>query len=106
MAIKRRWTAEEDEILVQLIKEYPHNKSKAFLMASERLGRTKGTCNNRWYSVLSNPEHPKYVGCAFTMLSRKTKFDNRTQYTEHNTTSPEPMKESLWNRIKRFLRLI
>ena len=106
MAGNRRWTEEEDKILVQLIKEYPHNKSKAFFMASQRLDRHEKGCSKRWYCALSNPEHPKYVGCAFTMISRKTKFDNRTQYTEHNITAPEPMSLSLWERIKRFLRLI
>lgn len=106
MAGNRRWTAEEDKVLVQLIKEHPHNKKEAFRRASIRLDRPITGCSKRWYYVLSNPEHPKYVGCAFTMLSRKTKFDNRTQYTEHNVTAPEPMQKSLWDRIKRFLRLI
>ena len=106
MAGNRRWTEEEDKILVQLIKEHPHNKRKAFLEAARKLDRPEKGCSKRWYMVLSNPENPKYVGCAFTMLSRKTKFDNRTQYTEHNVTAPEPMSESLWTRIRRFLRLI
>lgn len=106
MAGNRRWTEEEDKILVQLVKEYPHNKKEAFRRASSKLDRPEKGCMKRWYYVLSNPENPKYVGCAFTMLSRKTKFDNRTQYTEHNVTAPEPMQESLWRRIGRFLRLI
>lgn len=106
MANNRRWTEEEDKILVQLIKEHPHNKLQAFREVAIQLNRSETSCLNRWYKALSNPEHPKYVGCAFTMLSRKTKFDNRTQYTEHNITSPEPMQESLWRRIGRFLRLI
>lgn len=106
MAGNRRWTEEEDKILVQLVKEYPHNKVTAFREAGIKLDRPEKGCRNRWYCALSNPEHPKYVGCAFTMLSRKTKFDNRTQYTEHNITAPEPMPETLWNKIRRFLRLI
>lgn len=39
MTTRKRWTKEEEEILVQAVKANPHNLSKAFREVAEKLGR-------------------------------------------------------------------
>lgn len=101
----RRWTSEEDQILVQLIQEHPHNKTNAFRLASVRLNRTEGACLFRWYGVLSNPESSRYVGTAFLVISRKSKLDNRTCYIDdRNTIHPNKSGLTIWNKIMRLFK--
>lgn len=102
---RKKWTAEEDETLVQAIKANPHNKAKAFREASEKVGRSAKCCSNRWYQALSNPEHKSYVGCMFTMLSVSSRLDNRTVNREKVHITPTKTKKSLWTKIKALLGL-
>lgn len=95
----QRWTDEEDQVLVQLIQEYPHNKKRAFEEAALQLNRTENACIFRWYGVLGNPRNRKYIGTAFMVISRKSRYDNRTVYTRNSKTSPTKIKYSIWNRI-------
>lgn len=101
MATKRRWTKEEDEILVQVIKDCPHNRSKAFNIAASILNRTVNAITQRWYNTLSNPESPKYTGCCFTMLGEASSLVNRSTITPK--VIPKDHKPSIWYRIKKLL---
>ena len=38
--IKKRWTIEEDQYLINHLKNYSHNLQKGFLIASQHLDRT------------------------------------------------------------------
>ena len=105
MANYKRWTKEEDEILVQAIKAKPHNKAEVFRSLTGKLGRTESAIAYRWYYYLSNPESKYYVGCMFTMIGHATKMDNRTINREHVYIIPEPMKKGLWSKIKNLLGL-
>lgn len=59
----RRWTNEEDQILLRHVKARPQNLHYCFMMVSEMIGRTEGAIANHWYSVVSKkPE----VLCFFT----------------------------------------
>lgn len=98
----RRWTAQEDKILVQAIKANPHNKAKAFKIAAKKLDRDSFSCKNRWYFYLSNPNSKYYVGCIFMTVSRKSALENRTTVTKYSKT--EPIKSNLWERIKAFFK--
>lgn len=103
MVKKIRWTDEEDEILVQAIKANLHNKREAFMIASQEVNHSEKSCAARWYKVLSNPYHKKYVGCVFTMIGMSSKYDNRTVYTNNSKTYPTRVKRNLWYRIKELL---
>lgn len=100
-----KWTTEEDKILVQAIKNSPHNKSQAFRKAATKVNHSAKCCASRWYKVLSNPEHKKYVGCMFTLLGAASRFDNRIIYREDVHVTPTKIKKNLWSRIKTLLGL-
>lgn len=61
------WTSDEDEILLQHIRETPNNLSYAFDMASNALRNRKPSAVSRhWYEVL---RADKSVGAVFGMIS-------------------------------------
>lgn len=101
MITRRRWTKEEDETLVQVIKDHPHNRSEAFNIAASILDRTVSAIAQRWYGVLSNPESSKYKGCCFTMLGEASSLVNRSMVTPK--VVPMDHKPSIWYRIKKLL---
>lgn len=53
MTTRRRWTEEEDKLLVQAITANPANIRKALMQVSKTLNRTYSACNFRWYRVVS-----------------------------------------------------
>lgn len=50
---KKRWTAQEDELLVKSISVFPHKKSMVFMTVAQEIGRTKDAVQYHWYSTLS-----------------------------------------------------
>lgn len=105
MANRTKWTKEEDEILVQAIVANPHNKSIAFKDAASKVDHNASACSSRWYNVLSNPEHKKYVGCMFTMIGVHSKLDNRTVNRDKVHVTPTKIKRGIWAKIKALLGL-
>ncbi len=102
---RRRWTEEEDKILVQAIKANPHNKQYAFRIVSERINHSPKSCSIRWYKVLSNPYSKHYVGCTFTMVGMASNLVNRTVDREGVHITPTKIKKTIWNKIQRILGL-
>lgn len=102
---RTKWTKEEDEILVQAIKANPHNKAKAFREVAEKVNHSEKCCSGRWYKILSNPKHKKYVGCMFTMIGITSKLDNRTVNRDKVHITPTKTKKGLWAKVKALLGL-
>lgn len=106
MAKRIKWTAEEDEILVQAIKANPHNRQEAFKQAVAKLEtRDVKSCANRWYGILSNPKNKAYVGCVFTMIGVSSRLDNRTSNVENAHITPIKSTKTIWSKIKKLLGL-
>lgn len=105
MKTRNRWTDEEDKILVQVIKANPHNKAEAFRETAKKVNHSKKCCSNRWYQVLSNPEHKKYVGCMFTTIGIESRLDNRTIDSHRSYIKPVKNKKGLWAKIKALLNI-
>lgn len=105
MTTRKRWTEEEDRILVQAIEANPHNKAKVFREIAARVNHSENSCKIRWYNALSNPESKHYIGCAFSMISRKSKLDNRTINNINTKTTPTKTPKGLWQKIKTLLNL-
>lgn len=59
----KKWTAEEDERILQQVRAFPQNLTKCFLIVSEVLDRTPGAVANRWYTVVSKKPN---ATCFFT----------------------------------------
>ena len=95
MSTKKRWTKEEDEILVQAIKANPHNLSKAFREVSLKLERTETAINYRWYYVLKN----KSV-CFMTVSPNKTLSNGKISTNNKVDKTPK----TFWQKIKEFFK--
>ncbi len=49
----KKWTASEDDILLQQVRQYPSNLTRCFIAVSNTLGRSPSSIANRWYTVVS-----------------------------------------------------
>lgn len=101
MATKRRWTTEEDKILVQAIKANPHNLSQAFRLTAAKLGRTECAVAFRWY------EHVRHTNICFVTFSEKKECRNLKNYTpeQGHINKPNNIVKGLWKKIKGLLKL-
>ena len=73
MAKNKRWTAQEDTIVVSAVKDSPTNLKAAFRAAGKKIGRSEGACSNRWYTVLSKDK----ANACFVTVSSKHQSLNR-----------------------------
>lgn len=97
----RRWTHEEDQVLLRYIKANPTNLHKCFMMVSEHLTeagtpRTVSGVQAHWYTVLSKSNNDNAL-CFFT-ASAKHVSKNRK-----NGTGIES-NPSIWRRLITILR--
>lgn len=103
MEQKKRWTKEEDEILVQAISARPQNLSKCFIAAAEQIGRTAKAAEFRWY---------KYVKFTFAgrkamlTIGPKTAFSGKNELDNSKVRPIKVRQNSFWRRILTILRLI
>ena len=102
MANKKRWTKEEEEILVQAIQANPHNISEALRTASATINRSFKACEFHWYMVLSSKDNPTKIGISFVSIGQNTIYKNRKN---SRTSIVQPDKSTLWSKIKRLLKL-
>ena len=73
MTRNKRWTAQEDMIVVSEVKNSPTNLKAAFEKASKMTGRSKNACMCRWYIVLSKDK----ANACFVTISGKHQALNR-----------------------------
>lgn len=99
MSTKKRWTKEEEEILVQAVKANPHNLSKAFREVAEKLGRTETAVNIQWYTKIRSRS------ICFVTVSQDKKFKNGKNYVPEcgHINSPTPSNKTLWEKLKALL---
>lgn len=102
MANNKRWTKEEEEILVQAIAANPHNLSEALRTASNTINRSFSACQFHWYVVLSPKDKPSKMGISFVSVGPNTVYKNRKN---SGTSMIQPEKSTIWSRIKRLLKL-
>ena len=91
---RKRWTIEEDQYLIDHLKNYSHNLQKAFLIASQHLDRTPDAISCRWCTKLSTPTP------IFMVASSKKATINRK-----NSENTIRSNNSIWNKIKRLFKL-
>lgn len=102
MANNKRWTKEEEEILVQAIAANPHNLSEALRTVSNTINRSFSACQFHWYVVLSPKDKPSKMGISFVSVGPNTVYKNRKN---SGTSMIQPEKSTIWSRIKRLLKL-
>lgn len=104
---KRKWTKEEEDILVQAVQANPHNLSQCFRELSKKIDRSESGIMYHWYKVLGNPKHPKHVDTKFITIGRNSSYSNRKNWiTAAGYTpivKPKKQKVTLWSKIKLLL---
>ena len=103
MATRKRWTTEENNILVQAITANPHNIKEACRYAATKLeGRTPKACELHWYKVIAPANNPIKLGVSFLAVGPKTIYKNRKN---SGSSTIQPEKNTLWARIKKLIGL-
>jgi hypothetical protein len=90
----RKWSAEEDQVLLRYVKARPQNLHYCFVAVAEQIGRTEGAVANRWYGKVS--KDPSNV-CFFT-ASPKHVSKNRKNGMGVETNN------SIWRRLMNIIR--
>ena len=90
----KKWTVEEDNILLQKVKEHPQNLSKCFVAVAERLDRSKYAVANHWYTQLSKrPDATCFFTASSKHLSKNRKNGEGVQ-----------INRSIWQRLMQIIR--
>ena len=97
MTVKKRWTKEEEEILVQAVKANPHNLEEAFRQVSKEVNRTVEAIRNKWYRKM------KHTSKCFITISSEKQMINGKNYTSGNSSSPVTTIKALWEKLKTLL---
>jgi hypothetical protein len=95
----KKWTAEEDAVLLRYVRNYPHNLHKCFLMVSEHLTdagtpRSVTGVQAHWYSVLS--KKPESL-CFFTASAKHVSKNRKNGECVASNTS-------IWRRLLNVIR--
>lgn len=96
---RRRWTNEEEQVLIDQVRLNPSNLSRAFLHTSTIIGRTPNTIRIRWYSKVRHSE-PVFM----TVSSNNTVTTNQKNVF-HGTNDNVEDAPSIWERFLEFLRI-
>ena len=103
MVTKRRWTDEENNILVQAITANPHDIKEACKYAATKLkGRTPKACELHWYQVIAPANNPTKFGVSFLAVDPKTIYKDRKN---SGNSIVQTEKNTLWARIKKLIGL-
>ncbi len=90
----RKWTEEEDELLLQQVKNNPQNLSRCFLSVAQNIDRSQGAVANHWYQVVS--KRPDTM-CFFTASSKHFSRNRK------NGKGVE-INRSIWQRFLNIIR--
>lgn len=78
----KRWTKEEDLVILGIVKENPENLVKAFILASKKLDRSEASIRQRWYNSLRDSSNP-----VFMVYSNKKAVVNGKNITTNTSRS-------------------
>lgn len=95
----KRWTQEEDNVLIECVNQCPGNNAKAFRMCEEKLERRDfRACQNRWYKVLNKNQHVNNMA-----ISGNHAIATRRVVREGCPVEPVKLKRGWWSKIHAFL---
>lgn len=78
MRARRKWTDDEDKVIISKVKANPNNLSKAFREASSEIGRSVGSIIQRWYTKQrTRPALKDRCGSCFMTYGYKSLNINR-----------------------------
>ena len=90
----RKWTVEEDALLLRQVKAFPQNLSKCFVIVSGSTGRSKSAVADHWYTVVSKKTN---ATCFFTASPKHVSKNRKNgEGVESN--------RSIWQRLMSIIR--
>jgi len=89
----RKWTADEDQKLLDQVRAFPQNLHKCFVIVAEEVDRTPLAVANHWYTKVSR--QPEAL-CFFTASPRHVSKNRKNGMGVQTTTS-------IW---RKFMRII
>jgi len=94
--VRRKWTEEEDRIVLNAVKEHANNLRFAFESVSSQLDRTPTAISMRWYSVIS--KNTDRYSIALMCVSKNSCSINRKN-CKNTTGVEESFIRRMWNLI-------
>lgn len=98
MSTRRRFTEEEDRVILSKIGENPSNVAQCLRELSAELDRSFSTLQTRWYRVLAKKDMNNKTNTMFMTYGRKSMNPNR-KIARENTQQPIEVRRSKWRRI-------
>lgn len=96
MSTLRKWTEDEEKVVISKIEENPNNLQKAFREASLEIGRTPAAIEYRWYRGGLRERSGKL----FMTYGRKgTLNSNRKNVSSKTSDNTIRTRKSKWRRI-------
>lgn len=93
MGVIRRFTEEEDRVILSGISENPENISKTLRELADELGRSYYSLNVRWYKYLSKRDERAFI----TYGQRNVNINRKVQRVD--TQKAVKTKRSKWRKI-------
>lgn len=90
----RKWTEEEDNLLLNQVKTSPQNLSRCFIAVARNVDRTPSAVANHWYTVVSKKPD---TTCFFTASSKHLSRNRK------NGAGVE-INRSIWQRFMQIIR--
>lgn len=95
MATKRkRWTNEEEQVLISQVKQNPGNLARAFRATSEIIGRNPHSIEQRWYGKVRHSE-TVFMTIGANAMNVNSKVGN----------NPQPVRLPIWKKVLKLLGL-
>lgn len=94
MATRRRWSSDEEQVLIDQVRINPGNLSRAFRNTSNITGRSTHSIEQRWYGKVRHSET-----VFMTIGARNMSVNSKV------SSNPQPVRLPIWRRILKLLGL-
>lgn len=94
MTTKRKWTNEEEQVLIDQVRQNPGNLARAFRATSDVIGRSSHSIEQRWYGKVRHSET-----VFMTIGARNMSVNSK------NSDNTQPVRLPIWRRILKLLGL-
>lgn len=98
MNTRRRFTEEEDRVILSKISENPSNIAQCLRELSVELDRSFSTLQTRWYKTLAKKDMSTKTNTMFMTYGKKNINPNR-KIAREDTQQPTEVRRSKWRRI-------